>query len=250
MDSWKPEDAEARFGEVMHRALTAPQTILTPGQRVVVVMNEPDHFRLRLAWQRLLELDELPSEWLSDLWERDEPAEDAGYLSPEEEDELLEEMWDELFDTSHHCECCAEGRGPSPPPVTGEEIPEHSGKSTDFWTSEETEGRAAEVMHRALTNAPQTVIGPDLTAIVVLSEKEHQRLLLAAQRLLDIGEDLPVPRKLRPGEPSLWDLLQSLPPVDEDGEPLFPEGFFAQMREEERHCACCSQRDRQSHAAD
>ena len=105
-------------------------------------------------------------------------------------------------------------------------------------------------MHRALTNAPQTVIRPDLTALVVLSEKEHQRLLRAAQRLLHLGEDLPVPRKLQPGEMNMWDYLESLPPRDENGKAFFPEGFFEQMREEGRHCACCGQRDRQSHAAD
>jgi hypothetical protein len=104
-------------------------------------------------------------------------------------------------------------------------------------------------MHRALTNAPQTVIRPDLTAIVVASEKEHQRLLRAAQRLRDLGEDLPVPRKLQPGEMNMWEYLESLPPRDENGEALFREGFFEQMREEARHCACCSHRC-QSHAAD
>jgi hypothetical protein len=252
MNSWTSEDAESRFGEVMDRALTdAPQTILTPAGKVAVVMNEADHHRLRGGWQRLLELDELPSEWLCDLWDRGEPVHDAAHLSSAEDDEedLPDDFWEKLLDESRHCECCADGRGP--PPVAAEEVTEVSGKSTDFWTAEETEGRAAEVMHRALTNAPQTVIRPDLTAIVVLSEKRHQRLLRAAQRLRDLGEDLPVPRKLQPGEPSLWDLLQSLLPRDENGEPVyFPEGFFEQMREEGRHCACCSQRAHQAHAAD
>lgn len=251
MNSWSSEDAESRFGEVMHRALTdAPQTILTLAQKVVAVMNEADHHRLRLAWQRLLELDELPSEWLRDLWERDAPAEDVEYLSSAEDDEELDEIWDTLFEDSHHCECCADGLGP--PPVVAEEVTEGSGKSTDFWTSEETEGRAAEVMHRALTNAPQTVFGPDLTAIVVLSEKEHQRLLRAAHRLRDLGEDLPVPRKLQPGEQGAWAHIESLlPPVAFDDD--FPEDFWEQLREESRHCACCSRRtnaNRQAEAAD
>jgi hypothetical protein len=224
----------------MHRALTdAPQTILTPAGKVVVVMNEADHHRLRLGWQRLLQLDELPSEWLSVLWERDEPAEDAGRLSLADDEDLPDDFWDKLFDESRHCECCADGRGPSPRPAADEEITELGGKSSDFWTSEETEGRAAEVMHRALTNASQTVLGPDLTAVVVLSEKRHQRLLLAAQRLLDLGEDLPIPRKLQPGEQGGWEYIESLlPPVPFDDDS--PEEFWEQLREESRHCACCS----------
>lgn len=256
MNSWTSEDAENRFGEVMHRALTdAPQTILTPAGKVAVVMNEADHHRLRLAWQRLSELDEMPSEWLRNLWDEREPAEeDFECLSFAEDDDedLPDDFWDKLFDESRHCECCADGRGPSPRPVAAEGVTGGSGKSTDFWTSEETEGRAAEVMHRALTNAPQTVLGPDLTAIVVLSEKRHQRLLRAAQRLLDLGEDLPVPRKLQPGEQGAWAHIESLLPAvafDDDS----PEEFWEEIREESRHCACCSRRshaNRPAEAAD
>ena len=123
----------------------------------------------------------------------------------------------------------------------------------DFWKSEEAERRFGEVMHRALTNAPQRVLGPDSAAVVVMSETDHHRLVLASQRLLELGEAPPVERQLREGEQNAWEFIESLPPVDEFGEPYFPDGFFERMKEEESHCACCSRRtetDPASHAAD
>jgi hypothetical protein len=110
----------------------------------------------------------------------------------------------------------------------------------DFWKSEEAEKRFGEVMHRALTNAPQTVLGPDCTAVVVISEADHYRLVLAHQRLLALGETPPVPRQLQEGERSAWDHLQNLPPneVYEDGE--LPGDYFERMREEDRHRGCCA----------
>lgn len=123
----------------------------------------------------------------------------------------------------------------------------------DFWKSEEAEKRFGEVMHRALSNAPQRVLGPGSTAVVVMNEVDHHRLVLASQRLLELGEVLPVERELREGEQNAWEFIESLPPVDELGEPYFPEGFFERMREEERHCDCCSRRSSSnpaSHAAD
>ncbi|HEX8455671.1 MAG TPA: hypothetical protein VF647_26555 [Longimicrobium sp.] len=124
---------------------------------------------------------------------------------------------------------------------------------TDFWYSEEAEKRLGEVMHRALTNAPQTVLGPDCTAVVVMSEADHYRLVLAHQRLLALGETPPVPRQLQEGEKSAWDHLQSLPPsaVYEDGE--LPGDYFERMREEDRRrerCACRNENDLSADAAD
>jgi hypothetical protein len=123
----------------------------------------------------------------------------------------------------------------------------------DFWKSEEAENRFGEVMRRALINAPQTVLGRDSAAVVVMSESDHHRLVLASQRLLELGEAPPVPRALGAGEQNAWEFIEGLSPVDEFGEPCFPEGFFERMREEERHCDCCSRRTASvpaSHAAD
>ncbi|HEX8830814.1 MAG TPA: hypothetical protein VF705_06595 [Longimicrobium sp.] len=122
-----------------------------------------------------------------------------------------------------------------------------------YWKSEEAEKRFAEVMHRALTDAPQTVLGPERAAVVVMSEAHHHRLVLASQRLLALGEDLPALLELQEGEQNAWEFIESLVPVDELGEPCFPEGFFDKMKEEARHCACCARRaagDLTSHAAD
>jgi hypothetical protein len=118
-----------------------------------------------------------------------------------------------------------------------------------FWKSEDAERRFGEVMHRALTHAPQTVVGPGPTAVVVMSEGDHHRLVLAVQRLVELGETPPGVRARLEGEQSAWEFIESLPPMDEDGEPGFPEGFFEQMREEARHCECCAQRGRQDRTA-
>ena len=113
----------------------------------------------------------------------------------------------------------------------------------DFWKSEEAEQRFGEVMHRALTNAPQTVLGPDGTAVVVMSDDEHYHLILALQRLLELGETPPVAPKLRPGERNAWDFIQSLPPAEELRQAGLPSDYFARVREESRHCACCASRE-------
>jgi hypothetical protein len=120
---------------------------------------------------------------------------------------------------------------------------------TDFWESEEAEKRFGEVMHRALTNAPQTVLGPDRTAVVVISDADHYRLVLAHQRLIQLGETPPEPRQLQEGEQSAWERLQSLPLVDADDEFDFSE-FLELIREEHRHCACCTRRTESGRAAD
>jgi hypothetical protein len=121
---------------------------------------------------------------------------------------------------------------------------------TDFWKSEEAETRFGEVMHRALTNAPQTVLGPDRAAIVVMSEAEHYRLVLAHQRLIQLGETPPEPRHLQEGEQSARDHLQSLPPVDADDDDFDFSEFLERSREEHRHCACCTRRTESGRAAD
>lgn len=120
----------------------------------------------------------------------------------------------------------------------------------DFWKSEEAEKRFGEVMHRALTNAPQTVLGPDRTAVVVISDADHYRLVLAHQRLIQLGETPPEPRQLQEGEQSAWDHLQSLPPneVYEDGE--LPGDYFERMREEDRRRGCCTCRIENDLSAD
>lgn len=121
---------------------------------------------------------------------------------------------------------------------------------TDFWKSEEAETRFGEVMHRALTNAPQTVFGPDRTAVVVISDADHYRLVLAHQRLIQLGETPPVPRQLQKGEQSAWDCLQSLPPVEADDDDFDFSEHLARIREENRHCACCTRRTESGRAAD
>lgn len=120
----------------------------------------------------------------------------------------------------------------------------------DLWKSEEAEKRFGEVMHRALTNAPQTVLGPDCTAVVVISDADHYRLVLAHQRLLALGETPPVPRQLQEGEQSAWECLQSLPPVDGDADDFDFSEFLERIKEENRHCACCVRRTEAGRAAD
>ncbi len=121
-----------------------------------------------------------------------------------------------------------------------------------YWKSGEAEQRFGEVMRRALTDAAQTVLGPDGTAVVVMSEAHHHRLVLASQRLLELGEVPPVERELREGDQSAWEFIESLAPVDALDGPGFPEGFFERMRED-RHCECCTRRAavaQESQAAD
>ncbi|HEY0155554.1 MAG TPA: hypothetical protein VGB92_26395 [Longimicrobium sp.] len=121
---------------------------------------------------------------------------------------------------------------------------------TDFWKSEEAETRFGEVMHRALTNAPQTVLGPDRTAVVVISDADHYRLVLAHQRLIQLGETPPVPHQLQEGEQSAWECLQSLTPVQADDDEFDFSEFLERIKEEERHCACCVRRTETGRAAD
>lgn len=120
----------------------------------------------------------------------------------------------------------------------------------DFWKTEEAEKRFGEVMHRALTNAPHTVLGPDRTAVVVISDADHYRLVLAHQRLIQLGEPAPQPRQLQDGEHSAWECLQSLPPVDGDEDDFDFSEFLERSREEHRHCPCCTRRTESGRAAD
>lgn len=110
----------------------------------------------------------------------------------------------------------------------------------DFWTPEDAEKQFGEVMNRALANTRQTIMFPDHQGVVVMSEKAHHRYVLAVQRLLELGETPPEVPERQEGEMGAWEFIESLPPVDENGEPGFPEGFFEQMREESRHCECCA----------
>ena len=119
-----------------------------------------------------------------------------------------------------------------------------------LWKSEDAEKRFSEVMHLALTDSVQIVLGADQTAVVVLSEKDHHRLVLAHQRLLELGETPPEPRGLGEGEQNAWEFILGLPPVDEFGGPGFPDGYFERMREDSRHCECCADRAASARAAE
>ena len=87
-----------------------------------------------------------------------------------------------------------------------------------FWKSEDAEKRFGEVMRRALTSTPQTVVGPGPSAVVVMSEAEYQRLRkdshtrgasavrgFGGQELFEIMQNSPLAAAIRDGDiPENW----------------------------------------------
>lgn len=131
----------------------------------------------------------------------------------------------------------------------------------DFWKSEEAEKRFGEVMKRALANAPQTVLGPDSAAVVVMSETDHHRLVLASQRLIELVEVAPAARELGEGKQNarefiespagairgfggkeIFDIMQSSPLAQGIRDGDIPEDWLERSQEASRHCECCARR--------
>ena len=119
-----------------------------------------------------------------------------------------------------------------------------------FWKSEDAEAQFGEVMHRALTDTRQTIMFPDRQAVVVMRDKDHHRYILAVQRLLELGETPPEVPERQEGEMGAWEYLESLQPPESLEDDELPEGFWEQLREDERHCECCSRRARNDRPAD
>jgi len=67
------------------------------------------------------------------------------------------------------------------------------GDMDDFWKFEEAEMCFGDVVHQALTNAPQVITREDGKRVVLLSEAHHDRLTDALRMLIELGGTPPDP---------------------------------------------------------